>query len=234
MKSLAISVGDRFGAWTVLGPAIREKRGEGRSANYIVRYPCRCDCGAMRDVRAFKLLGNSRSCGCLKRATLAAANVKHGHNRQSGRTRLYRVWDGMQQRCGNPNHDSFPDYGGRGIVICSEWRDFRAFAQWALTGGYDDTKQIDRIDNDDGYSPGNCRWVSDAANKRNTSAVRMVAAFGETKCLTDWALDPRCAVRPQTIHHRINVRGWTPERAITAPRETRANSQRFAGNHVSS
>lgn len=230
MRSRAIAIGDRFGAWVVVGDAVREKRGEGRAANYVLRYPCRCDCGTERAVRAFKLLSNSRSCGCLT-STVKSARTRHGHGRRTERSRLYRIWGGMVQRCTNPKHDSFPEYGARGIRVCGEWRDFAAFAEWAASIGYDDAKQLDRIDNDRGYEPSNCRWVSDAENKRNMRQTQLVSAFGEMKCLTDWALDARCSVAPHTIARRLGVLGWTPERAIAEPRATRMHSPRFAGHH---
>lgn len=215
MKSLQISVGERFGRWTVTGPLVREKRGTGRAANYIARYPCRCDCGTTKTVRAFKLLTNSKSCGCLKRETLAIAMTVHGQNRPGRRTRLYRVWDGMRQRCGNTRHDSYARYGGRGISVCAAWDDFDTFREWAGSSGYRPSLQLDRIDNDGPYSPNNCRWVSEAVNKRNTSKTTHITAFGETKCLTDWAADPRCSVHVNTLRHRLFRRHQHPETAIS-------------------
>jgi hypothetical protein len=229
--SLSIQPGDTFGRWTVTGPLVREKRGVGRLANYLVRYPCRCTCGTIRTVRAFKLLSNSRSCGCLE-LEQKRARAKHGHNRTGERTRLYRVWDGMMQRCTNASHDSFKRYGGRGVTIHDEWHDFSTFANWALSHGYNDALQLDRINNDAGYSPDNCRFVSEPTNKRNTSVNRYVSAFGHRLCVTDWALRPECHVTPGTIVRRINTLGWTPERAISEPRRSKKASPRFLGNHV--
>lgn len=231
MKSKSIPVGARFGKWLVIGPHITEKRGEGRLANYVTFYPCRCDCGAERPVRAFKLLGNSRSCGCEKVSAFVERNTVHGMNARGDRHPLYTTWDGMQQRCTNPAHSSFHRYGGRGIVI--EWQDFRSFADWAMKNGWRHGLQVDRKDNDGPYSAANCRIVTDAANKRNKAANVMLTAFGETKCLTDWALDPRCSVTPSTIATRIDG-GATPDQAITALRKTRLGARRFEAHHEAS
>jgi hypothetical protein len=139
----------------------------------------------------------------------------------------------MQQRCGNPNHDSYARYGGRGISVCEAWREFAVFAEWARAAGYRDDKQIDRIDNDGPYEPSNCRWTSDAENKRNTSQTTNLTAYGETKCLTDWALDTRCAVAPATIRHRLR-HGFSPEDAISAQRQSKKSAERFRGHHLRS
>ena len=78
----------------------------------------------------------------------------------------------MKQRCYNANHMYYKYYGGRGIAICEAWKeDFDTFAQWALENGYSDELSIDRIDNDKGYSPDNCRWIyyKDQAKNRRTN-----------------------------------------------------------------
>lgn len=231
MKSHDIEIGQRFGAWLVIGAAVRVKIGNGRSANYPLLYPCRCDCGTLRNVRAFKLLGNSRSCGCLT-SFIKSSHIRHGHASHQQHTRLYRIWGAMLQRCSNQKNSGYASYGGRGISVCSEWRDFAVFAAWALKNGYADNLQIDRKNNDDGYAPDNCRWLTDAQNKRNKRANMMIEAFGETKCVTDWALDSRCTVTPSNIRHRIKDLGMSNETAITTPRRTQKSSGRFIGHHV--
>lgn len=140
------------------------------SGSRSVVWLCKCDCGKETFVRANELRnGSVLSCGCYRKEK----NLTHGLRH----TRLYNIWVNMRQRCGNPNHPAYGDYGGRGIAVCAAWADdFSAFAKWALTKGYKDTLSIDRIDNDSGYSPDNCRWATPAEQAENRRPRKKVAS----------------------------------------------------------
>lgn len=102
-------------------------------------------------------------------------------------TRLYGVWYGMKDRCYNPNHPRFKDWGGRGITVCPEWQEYKAFEKWSIANGYDVLAKrgectLDRIDNNKGYSPDNCRWVdmkTQATNRRKTERISRKRACNE-------------------------------------------------------
>ena len=96
--------------------------------------------------------------------------IKHG----GYGTRLYNIWRGMKTRCHNPNDKDYPHYGGKGITVCSEWADdFACFQRWALKNGYERHLTIDRIDNDSGYLPSNCEWITNGKNAIKRSFVKL-------------------------------------------------------------
>lgn len=95
--------------------------------------------------------------------------MKHHMHGDTG-TRLYRIWKSMKCRCTNELHPTYPRYGGRGITVCDEWvENYPAFKRWALTHGYDEDLELDRINVDMGYDPMNCRWISHHEQTLNRS-----------------------------------------------------------------
>lgn len=135
--------------------------------------------------------------------------TKHG----KCNTRLYRRWKHMKDRCYNKNYKRYSDYGGRGIVVCDEWRnDFQAFYDWAINNGYKENLSIDRIDNNKGYSPDNCQWVDVATQNRNTRRTINFTYQGETHCLKDW-----CEIlnlKYTTVKQRVTQYHWPIEKAL--------------------
>ena len=151
-------IGARFGRLTPLEVVGRSKK------LYVRIWRCHCDCGKTVDVYEPSLLsGRTSSCGCLKRERLLAANLTHGRSS----SRLYRIWTNMKTRCSNPHSTQFKWYGGRGISFTSEWSAFEPFMNWALSHGYEDTLELDRIDTNGDYSPENCRFVTHKENCNN-------------------------------------------------------------------
>lgn len=171
------------------------------------KWRCVCDCGKEHFVRTYHLVhGNVKSCGCEH----FKACVTHGMTY----SRLYYIWSAMKARCSNPKTENYPRYGGRGISVCNEWRQFERFRDWAYSNGYTDELTIDRIDNDRDYCPGNCRWVPMSEQAKNTRANRIIEYKGEKKILSDMAR--RYGLKPSVVSHRLS-RGWSIGEALEMP-----------------
>ena len=123
-------------------------------------------------------------------------------------TKLRKVWDSMKRRCYNPKCDHYKWYGGRGITVCDEWRDsFPTFEEWAFANGYSDELSIDRIDNNQGYSPDNCRWATREEQARNRTNLIIVDG------LPLKAYCEKVGLNYKTVHCRL-WRGWPLEEAL--------------------
>lgn len=152
------------------GHLVAIKRTEKKGDTY--QWLCKCDCGNMTEVLVSNLTsGSTKSCGCMRKPPVMR---KHGFLSRGKRPeKLYGVWVSMKQRCFNPNDVNFFRYGGRGISVCEEWKDdYEAFRNWALANGYKQGLELDRKDNDKGYSPENCRFVTHRENLLNTHRAK--------------------------------------------------------------
>lgn len=158
-------------------------------------------------------------------ALLRMNAAKRKYPREHGiRTRIYHIWRRMKTCCSNRNDPRYPRYGGRGILICPEWSEsYGAFREWALTHGYQEHLTLDRTDNNAGYYPANCRWVTYQENNSNRRDTVLVTAWGETRCMAAWATDHRCSITLSSLHKRLRL-GIPPELAISLP------AQRGNGN----
>ena len=216
-------IGQRFGRLVVLG----------RTEDKIVCYngkkyrrrmvECQCDCGNIVSVRYDMLTDKkrpTRSCGCLQR-DITAERLRNTHNVIYGdsRERIHNIWYLIIERCNNPDNSAYHNYGGRGIKVCPEWDDgikgYFRFKEWSLNNGYAKDLSIDRIDNDKGYSPDNCRWatVSEQANNKRNNVI--LEFNGRSMTLSQWARE--IGMPMKVLHARIIRYGWDVERALTQP-----------------
>lgn len=206
--------GKRFGRLTVVSFDGYSEKSHG------TRWLCKCDCGKQKSVLSSCLKrGLTTSCGCYASERKSERNKKHGFGNSD---RLYRIWSDMKSRCYSPSDKNFKRYGARGICICPEWRkDFLQFREWALSNGYDDALSIDRIDNNNGYSPDNCRWATKKTQSNNRRTNVYITYKGETHTLAEWS--NITGIKAATLVSR-KAHGWSDEECIEVPVSS-ANNQ---------
>lgn len=134
--------------------------------------------------------------------------------------KISRTYAGIIDRCYNPSHNSYEDYGGRGITVCKEWIESPgAFFDWCSEQNINTQGlQLDRTDNSKGYSPDNCKFVTPKDNMRNRRSTRRINAWGESKTMVEWTEDSRSTpgLQWKTLRDRVG-RGWDAELAISKP-----------------
>jgi hypothetical protein len=187
-----------------------------KTENQTVYLKCRCDCGRELLVRGPSLTsGNTRSCGCL----LTENRHQRGTREKSKNPPEYGIWVAMLQRCYNPKHSAYPNYGGRGISVCDEWRhDFKAF--FAAMGSRPTPKHaIDRKDNSMGYGPDNCKWATATEQHRNTRRNHYVIYRGTRYTIS--SLAEHVGMNGSTLSKRILRDKLSVEEAISRPLQAR-------------
>lgn len=196
--------GERYGRLVAIAPTTR------RTKNGGIIWSFRCDCGQVKELPANSVRTRLvKSCGCLAKP--------HG---ETG-TKLHNIWCDMRERCENSKSDTKGLYCNRGITVCEEWHDYLNFRSWALSNGYNDGLTIDRIDNDKGYCPDNCRWSTpreQANNKRNN---RIISINGTEKPISEWCREYGISV--VSVYRRVRNYHMSFVEAITIPPVKRRN-----------
>jgi hypothetical protein len=167
IRAESLVIGQTFGRLTVLEIAHDKK-----THNQGVCFKCQCACGNIHYASLMHLnSGAVRSCGCLLKESATLFQTTHGKSK----TRLFRIWSGMKQRCTNPIGKDYSKWGGRGIRVCDEWiADFMNFYSWAITNCYSEHLSLDRKDNDGNYEPSNCKWSTPLQQQNNSRLNKSV------------------------------------------------------------
>lgn len=206
-KRHKIPYGSKIGRLTLIKYA-----GRGRGVrSYVV---CECECGSVVEKLYSNLrYGTVKSCGCYKKEINRTKGVIHGASRRGKTDKEYKVWSSMKQRCINPNNEYYKDYGDRGIGVCDRWdNSYGNFID--DIGKCPRGKSLDRIDNNKGYNPDNCRWASlkqQNFNKRNTIVLK-------GKTLDEWS--KITGIKRGTLDTRYR-KGWSFEDIISPLRSKR-------------
>lgn len=174
---------------------------------------CRCDCGNETVVFGSVLRRDQKtqSCGCIVKEVMSKLKTTHGMSR----TTEYRIWRGMINRCHKETDPAYSRYGGRGIVVCDKWRN--SFPDFLEDMGSRPGKRysLDRIDNDKGYSPENCRWATNKQQSNNRRNNHLITYDGETHTISEWA--DITGIKQETILNRLNVHNWSIEKTLSTP-----------------
>lgn len=200
-------IGQRVGKLMVIERVANKQEGNSVRACWL----CVCDCGnkivatGQNLSKALLGKGGTRSCGCLMGKT-----IKHG----LFDARIYGVWANMIQRCTNPKNSGFKSYGGRGITVCDEWRDFRNF--YADMGHAPSSRTLDRRNNSLGYSKENCRWATKKEQGNNRRSNLYITLCGKKQTLSQWAEET--GLSDFCIASRLRS-GWTIEKTLTLPNQ---------------
>lgn len=207
--------GQRFGRLVALSYTLKP---EGKSGKRVAIWLCKCDCGNYKEVLSTHLVqGATQSCGCLHKELFTAMFQTHGLTKK----RFYLIWQNMLTRTGNKRVPSYYLYGGRGITVCDKWSDFMNFKadmydkylEHVEKFGEKDTS-IERIDNDKGYCPVNCRWATRAEQSLNTRRNKRYLINDELLSLTEISRKYNIAV--ETLFYRLK-KGWPMDKILIDP-----------------
>lgn len=195
MGSFIDYTGTRFGRLL----AIEYKR-ENKKSYWL----CECECGEQKWILRDSLSsGKSKSCGCLRKQIVSELKTANTYKHK----RLYRIWLSMRDRCNNKNNGSYRRYGFRGIKVDSVWDNFDNFYEWSMNNGYNDELSIDRVNNNKGYSPDNCRWVDNFVQANNTINNVFVEIEGKILTLAQQAKKYGIPYAAIYYRHKQGVKG---------------------------
>lgn len=212
MPAKVILTGKTFGKLTVIGEGKPYRTSGGR---ICVTWDCRCECEKIVTIRG-SALPEYKSCGC----SHDQWGIKHGALIGDAEPRVYRIWRSMKERCQNPKHVHYDNYGGRGITVCERWQDFAAFFE--DMGNPPPKHSIERRNGDGHYCKENCHWATAKQQGRNKRSNRVLTVLGITGCMSELA--EHFGISYDVVCQRINALGWDAERAFTTPVEKRVRA----------
>jgi hypothetical protein len=208
-RRIVVNKGDQFGRLEILEETEIKIANNGRKYRQFI---CKCNCGNICIVQ-FRCLRDKRtiSCGCYRYEINKTKSITHGkHNMPE-----YQVWRSMKKRCLNPNHDSYKNYGERGIKVCERW--LNSFENFISDMGERPSPKhsIDRINNNMNYETNNCRWATQTEQLNNTRFNVRIEHNGQNLTLAQWAKILNCD--DGLIAARINKQKWDVKKAIETP-----------------
>lgn len=207
-------IGNKYGRLTVLSDAKDRSLPGGQTVRFVL---CRCDCGNEKEINLGRLKhGRVKSCGCIRGEdlTIYGKGFHNGH--------FYRKWTDIKTRCNNKNNVRFSDWGGRGIKVCKNWNKisgfyndmYKSYLQHVKKYGEKNTT-IERINNNDSYYKGNCKWATYKEQANNRRSNRIITFNNIALNLCQWSR--KLGIKRRTITNRIDRDNWSIEDALTTP-----------------
>lgn len=189
----------KFGRLTAIEVRSQDKQGR-------LRWSCVCDCGNVAIVASWNLVcGGTKSCGCLLKEIRGKQSVTHRHTLKGEASAEYRAWKSMKERCYNKNSNSYPGWGGRGIIICERW--LNSFENFFADMGRKPTPKhtLDRFpDNNGNYEPSNCRWATEQQQQSNKRNNKWMECNGKKMTQAEWARF--FSIKPNNLHSFLKWR----------------------------
>lgn len=168
------------------------------------RWDCVCDCGNEKTVKSTNLIsGNTKSCGCGEEAN----RITHGDSK----SKLYHRWEKMIERTCNPRKNNYHNYGGRGIGVCDRWKSYENFKE-DMGPTFREELWLERVNNEQGYSPDNCIWVSPSVNLLNKRNSKRIEFDGKKLTLMEWS--KLTGISVQTLGKRFQSGRWSTAQAL--------------------
>lgn len=207
-----IKKGDKFGRLTIESEIIGHRRKDGKKQR---RFKLICDCGKKVEAPLHTLRsGRTKSCGCSKKESFNPENLDRTTHGLS-KTRIYKVWCAILNRCDNNKYAQYKDYGGRGITYDEKWKDFMNFYH-DMIDEYREGLTIDRIDNNGNYTKSNCRWTTMRENTRNRRSNNVFSWKGKDRCLIE--ISEMEGIDYGLLSNRVNALNWGIDKAVYTPK----------------
>lgn len=215
MKDYSEYIGKKFGRLTILSLTDDYVSPCGVHQPRVI---CKCGCGKEKSINLLNIIrGKTKSCGCILTEIRKEMVDKNPYSPKKYK-RLHRIYDNMITRCYNRKAINYERYGGKGVIVTEEWMGTcgrKNFIKWSLANGYDDNLTIDRIDNNNGYSPLNCRWVSVYMQANNKTNNRIIEIDGICHTLAEWSRIS--GINAETIRKRLQKYGFSKKDAVFLP-----------------
>jgi len=197
--------GNTYGYLSVIAPVKSD-------SNRQMLWLCKCVCGDTKIILARHLKSGTKSCGCKTKQMQSNRKKTHGMSK----SKEFRIWTSMKNRCSNINDHTYYIYGGRGIGYCESWKSFDVF--YTEMGDCPNKYTLERVNNNLGYSADNCKWATRKEQANNRRSCHLITVSGITMNVTQWS--ESLGISRATLYSRIRS-GWSNKKIVSTPIDTR-------------